>query len=964
MSELFEPRKGNDTKTAPLARRHAELCQHVLKILIHDLIPNCPLFFEKASKSWDLLTRLLLGITDNLLWNDKQNYLADDLAEQLLNSLFFTFLHGGIYCDELWKKFAACFKLWCHRLKSVLVWGSVIVSLNSQIALTLNHSDDVELVEIKFGLHSIEYKAVSNIKFAYYSWTRLTNFLPKLATLSGEIFLRALQSIDKLVNTWHSSSSPMTPIDRNIPDANTILEIYGEYIFEAAAVEKVTHEKGRAIAISLICLILSKWQYRESISSSYISTACSCLEEALLSDPHASASVIHCIEPVLVSGHLGVLSLAVPTFTAIRRLLMFMKSPPQKSPLPNVHLEELRMSCYRLISLIYSYFSESSCPLDLSNLEPLTSLEHVHSKKLFQSYGKAIQTSAVISIKAHILDGLLGSLLTESHPENVRFLLNSTSAQLYSDYSDIPELLPLLVQIFEDFFVKPPVSWNSSVVDTQIVISRILEQWSRIGPLPQDHSSRLCLSLTSFSISLHAKSNLPLYFRLIISLYDSIFSWLSASNFQFACVSAFISVLVKFMKEPSSIQSKVSTRPNHTSPSLYGLKNRKSLSERVFTIELGNEDQRPESLSPTLLKGIDEIFLEYTDSILQRLIGLLVQEQINSNFPLKLDSYGTEFDFPQDVKYYAVSSSILIGFTEQFMFVRNATGKFIWSHDYRITEKSSECFFPSEPASIILDLEPVDTDSIVLFRTPLVVTHIDDHDPSDFILNDENWTKALNDNRSIASKISPVLSEVEDHLKLQIIPKLPQKLRLNRVHPQPPVSITAPEIISRLFLTHIGFLNSSTYTLVSPVDGNDNLICDLKRLDALPNRQVINIPVHFVANSSTVSRSFDHFVKQLGGFTATSPGPIFSDLSLEANFPIIRTDTDATSDIQETVSIIWSEDCEPIQQLPPSKSNLVYFVISPHLIDGQKGLFFRIRILLTRTLQAEYTSLQSLNNVN
>lgn len=138
------------------------------------MIPNSPLFAQKASKSWNLLTRLLLGITDNLLWNDKQNYLADDLAESLLNSLFLVFLQGGIYTDELWKKFASCFKLWCHRLKCVLVWGSVIVSLTLQVAKAL-YSDSSDVLEIGFGMHSADYRALTDLKFAYYSWIRLTS---------------------------------------------------------------------------------------------------------------------------------------------------------------------------------------------------------------------------------------------------------------------------------------------------------------------------------------------------------------------------------------------------------------------------------------------------------------------------------------------------------------------------------------------------------------------------------------------------------------------------------------------------------------------------------------------------------------------------------------------------------------------------------------------------------------------
>ncbi len=180
MAELFEAKKVNELKSSQsqpsqLIIRHIELCQQVIRTIIYDLIPNCPLFARKASPSWNLVTRLLLGITDNLLWGNKQNYLADELAELLLNSLFYVFLQGGIYSDELWKNFASCFKIWCHRMKSVLVWGSVLVALNAQVASSLYTGELLTVYDITFGMHSAHYHVSIDSKFANYSWIRITS---------------------------------------------------------------------------------------------------------------------------------------------------------------------------------------------------------------------------------------------------------------------------------------------------------------------------------------------------------------------------------------------------------------------------------------------------------------------------------------------------------------------------------------------------------------------------------------------------------------------------------------------------------------------------------------------------------------------------------------------------------------------------------------------------------------------
>lgn len=179
LAELFESRKVSDTKSSQSVKRHIELCQLVIKTIIHDLIPSSPLFAQKASRSWNLITRLFLGITDNLLWADKQNYLADELAELLLNSLFFLILQSGIYCDELWKKFASCFKLWCHRLKSILTWGNVLTALNAQVAKFLFSTEPENTFDLVFGMHSANYRVNIDSKFANFSWIRITSTLTK-----------------------------------------------------------------------------------------------------------------------------------------------------------------------------------------------------------------------------------------------------------------------------------------------------------------------------------------------------------------------------------------------------------------------------------------------------------------------------------------------------------------------------------------------------------------------------------------------------------------------------------------------------------------------------------------------------------------------------------------------------------------------------------------------------------------
>lgn len=819
--------------------------------------------------------------------------------------------------------------------------------------------------------------------------------MPKLNSLSGDIFLRALQSLDKLISTWLQAGEKNASyqvdsnanLDRKLPDANTLFEIYGDLIFGAAAIEKSSHDQGRAIAITIICRILSKYQYREPVLDAYLSSCCSCLSNALSGDALASATAIFHLESLIVSGHTGILCLVVPIFLAIRRIVP--QSRTIKSPLQNVSLETLRMCCYQMLNLFYCFFSGFDCPINLKQVvwDSIKPLEHSLSSEVFNCYSKFLKNHPIL-FKAHLLDTLIGSLLIEDNSNNVRFLLNSISSILYTDYRDFPETLPFLVYTFEKLLCKPPAAWSFSpaaLVDTQITIVRVLEQWSRLGNLEFSQAHRLCMSLINLTVSLHSKANLPLYFRLIIATYETILSWFSVSKSPIDCISAFISALVKFMNNEPASPHKPNSKPSSivnaslpASPTIYGVKNRKSLAERVFTLEFGLEDQRPESLSPSLLKGFDEIFLEYTDSILQRLLCFHLQEQINTNYPVKLDSCCDDLCSFENVKYYAISSSILVGFTDSMIFVRNSIGKFAWHQEYKPVNES---------ATIKEQISTKDSDSMIIdhdlsnlqlspFKTSIVVTELDDDVSNEILLNDSKWTVSLDNNQQIASKITPILAEVENHLNSEIVPEIPKNSRFNRVKSQISVSVDEPEIISRLFLTHLGFLSAGTHSLVSPLAIKDSLISDLKKLDSMPSRESFNIPIYFIPSNykavdqtdQIVSKSFESFIKELGRFDETFLGPILTfDTSLKVNFPIVHGITGSSSTIyedQSNVSIIWSEDSETLKTLPVSNSNFVHFLVTPVLIKGEKGKFFRIRILLARSLQSEYNSLQNISNVS
>jgi hypothetical protein len=276
LSELFVPRKLSDSRPATLAlgKRHSELCTKVLRTISDQLVTSSELFLEAASRNWELLAHLILGITDNLLWRDSVNYLADDLAEHLLANCFYLLLRSGIKSDTTWTKFQECFKLWSHRLRSAIIWGMINLALTEKVIANQAENDNgTGLIALSFELHCGSFVLSMDREMLRYAWFRSTFFLPLLNTLSADVFLRIVQALQKIVAAWiqnpASSSLSHTP---SRPDANTVLDLYGSYLIEASEMTKPGYEEGRALALTVVCSVMSQWQFRDPIQPKYLNS--------------------------------------------------------------------------------------------------------------------------------------------------------------------------------------------------------------------------------------------------------------------------------------------------------------------------------------------------------------------------------------------------------------------------------------------------------------------------------------------------------------------------------------------------------------------------------------------------------------------------------------------------------------------------------------------------------------------
>lgn len=927
LSELFVVRKLSDNKSVSLAsaKRHSELCNTIIKAIISDFIPSSSLLTEPASSMWRTLTGIVLGISDDLLWRDGANYLADDLSDTLLTACFYCLLKCQIYDLGLWKKASECFRLWCHRVKAVLTWGNVVVGLTKAVR-SIMHSQSSGSQDLEIGVHSV-LKLTINDEYVLFAWSKITKLLPKMSAMTADIYLRSAQALEKLLEIWL--------VDGSVPDLNSLFTLYGDYIFDACMVEKAGFDTGRAIVIRMLCKMLSCWQYRTAVEERFLAISYAALQKALTTEGDVLSAVILNVEPVLTSNQPGVRCLVLPLFMACRKIVRRYLASKSSSQVP------LRLCCYRILSLIGVHFNGEV--LDRTDFEANDSLNGLYSSKIYSvaSYGNSAK-----SLQFMILDTLASSLSAEESMCNVRFLLNVMTS--FSSDADVP-LASVIVKIFEESLYQE--RW---VNETLLTTVRCMEQLSKIQNYEPELVKRVCLSLMTQAESLYSRNPLPSIYYLLIAIFECSFAWLNIEGqLHIDCLSATLTTLTKIM---NGLQHKGDAKSRKSalidSSATYNIKSRKSLTSRVFTTDAGLEDNRPRTLSPTLQKGVDEIVIEYLESTVQKISGLLLKSLLYVPHLTRIDNIDES-----NLTYFTLSANILVGVGEDVIVLRNAAGRYVWKTNFvdKAADMTANPEYGPECTRIDLEFES----KAAVFSRPLVVTEEADDDV-ELLLNDENWLSSLENNPEKSESISGVMKEASLHLKT-MLEEAPRKALLisanaNMKH-QPVKTLFA-------LFTHLGLTLPATRALLMPLRHCGS---DLAKLDSMSVLETVTVPLIFKANKDSqnaVSQSYMDFVNSLGSFDVDSSDLFYVDYSSNVNF--IVTKSEVVRDA--SVAIIWAEDAEDVsslpQKLPADSSAFVYLAIAPLAVNnGRKGHFYQVRILLSKTAPAESEAFAKYSNI-
>ncbi|POG70412.1 hypothetical protein GLOIN_2v1775884 [Rhizophagus irregularis DAOM 181602=DAOM 197198] len=463
-------------------QRHIELCKGVLIVLTMAGRTLGPQFSEET---WLVLLKVVLGITDCLLREliisegnpEKKtaSIMADDLCEHLLRVLFELWLRSKIRKVEMWDIFKKCFNQWTHRQQSILQWNATTLALTQRVVrLLYGQKEGAEMVNISVGGYNVGLDLPAD--FVYFAWYRMVYLINNPCTLPSTNFILALSGIGRIIESFQTIGQ--TSVQKvaqkdiegslmSIPDGNTILHMFGSWLFQACSINRTDlgAKQGRAEAYGILCRIFCLPQRREKFLRNYVTQFYQALIIGLRTDSCLPVILINTTS--LFATELEGVRMMVPDFVVGIKMILPKLAPNFETDIP---LDELRLAAIRVASTIMclpNHFEKVSLRANwnvglhqngdkLVNNDPDEIVVNELIRVLYSEEDNRGDTNdknstePFTTLKFYILELLLTSLKTERSSYNLRYILHLINVYVVEDVAFCPGLVGLVVKSIQE----------------------------------------------------------------------------------------------------------------------------------------------------------------------------------------------------------------------------------------------------------------------------------------------------------------------------------------------------------------------------------------------------------------------------------------------------------------------------------------------------------------------------------
>ena len=240
---------------------------------------------------------------------------------------------------------------WSHRSKAIQQWSSITLSLTNRV-LNLTYGADEGTDMVVLTANGINVKLDLSPNFVHYSWHRILYLAPHPLQLPPSNFTIMMLGIGHLVDLFNSvgerRTSPTNTIEQ--PDGNTILHIFGSYLFDACSTApsaNMESQRGCASAFATLCKVFCRPQRSTPFLRTYIERFYAALCVGLKSDACLPTILLHCTE-LFATNLVGVKMLAPEFISAIKMVLPKLQIDCRGF----VSVDDLRLAAIKVVSTI------------------------------------------------------------------------------------------------------------------------------------------------------------------------------------------------------------------------------------------------------------------------------------------------------------------------------------------------------------------------------------------------------------------------------------------------------------------------------------------------------------------------------------------------------------------------------------------------------------------------------------
>ncbi|KAF9102141.1 hypothetical protein BGX29_004915 [Mortierella sp. GBA35] len=604
-----------------LIQRHIELCKKVLTVLTMAGRQLGDIFSEET---WEVLLKVILGITDSLLREQpkttallpEHGKMSDDLCEHLLRVLFELWLRSDVREVRMWDVLKQCFQGWTHRIPVLHQWAASSLGLCQRVVrLLYGPGQGTDVVNLAVGGYNIGLDLQAD--FALYAWHRVIYLLKSPAELAPSHCLAAINGIGRMVETFltvgytnnpstipgspplpstptdifsssslslsnhptPSNSNPKisasTPSKPASPDGNTVMHMFGSWLFEIALLQLPEADKppphsqrqsyrtqdhvesysdAQASAFGVLCRIFSKRQpSSRPFLRIYTERFYEALSIGLRSETSLPTILAHSTE--LFTSELEGVRMMVPDFVIGIRMAMsgkirvmtgYQSQEKQKQVLEDLHLAALKVA--GCIMCLPNHFEKVELKEDWNqglsksaNLgfegkgaredkEILAQLIRVLYTTDTPADGSIPAAKRFTTLKYYILEMLLNCLETETSSFNLRYLLHLIEVYVFEDVAFCPGLVGVVVKTIQEKIVSMqiPVEVALSAFDVLIGCAGLYEHVRRDS---KSCARELVLTLCRYVDALLANHGLlPTTHPLVVRAYECMLQWILAGQ--------------------------------------------------------------------------------------------------------------------------------------------------------------------------------------------------------------------------------------------------------------------------------------------------------------------------------------------------------------------------------------------------------------------------------------------------